>query len=312
MVQALGVRQLAPRPGKSIFSDSFPFQQQHANCLSHIHHSQMCIRETDETMKKLMSTVYSQLQSKLSQMGISTRADPFNVLMVHVIRPGQTTPRHADTNYTIEGRFDVGSNSQQKDSIVAIFAFADSRTLKFSLVYKKTTRKKVKGKMTVQTEPVPLGHEFHFTLAHGTLFILSPHDEKPMHRIGFGPQIAKRLSYWTHESKGISKNANISFGITLRTCVHTMEVHKLTGLMKLSKKQELERQKPTRIHRDQLDLLHEWCYGDVSHHERLKDRCRLNNWCHADVDNLKHQDDKDLKHRFLKASRQYHLPHTTS
>ena len=155
MVQALGVRQLAPRPGKSIFSDSFPFQQQHANCLSHIHHSQMCIRETDETMKKLMSTVYSQLQSKLSQMGISTRADPFNVLMVHVIRPGQTTPRHADTNYTIEGRFDVGSNSQQKDSIVAIFAFADSRTLKFSLVYKKTTRKKVKGKMTVKTVPVP-------------------------------------------------------------------------------------------------------------------------------------------------------------
>ena len=100
--------------------------------------------------------------------------------MVHVIRPGQTTPHHADTNHTIDGHFDVGSNSRQKDSIVAIFVFADSCTLKFSLVHKKTIemRKKVKSKWTVKYETVckPLGHEFHFTLAHGTLFILSPHD----------------------------------------------------------------------------------------------------------------------------------------
>ena len=167
--------------------------------------SHMCIRETDETMKKLMSTVYSQLQSKLSQMGIVTRADPFNVLMVHVIRPGQLTPCHADTNHTIDGHFDVGSNSQQKDSIVAIFAFGDSRTLKFRLVYKKEERQKVNGKMTTKTVAVPLGHEFHFTLAHGTLFVLSPHDEKPMHRTGFGTEVEKHLSYWTHESNGISK-----------------------------------------------------------------------------------------------------------
>ena len=275
--------------------------------------SHMCIRETDETMKKLMSTVYSQLQSKLSQMGIVTRADPFNVLMVHVIRPGQITPCHADTNHTIDGHFDVGSSSQQKDSIVAIFAFGDSRTLKFRLVYKKKERQKVNGKMTTQTVAVPLGHEFHFTLAHGTLFVLSPHDEKPMHRTGFGTEVEKHLSYWTHESNGISKNANISFGITLRTCVHTMEVHKLTGLMQLSRTQELERQTPTtKIHRQQLDLLDEWCYGDVSHREDLKGRLRLNKWCNADDGNLKQQDDEDLKHRFIKASRKYHLPCTTS
>lgn len=198
-----------------------------------------------------------------------------NIFVTHIIRSWQTTPEHGDSAYTPDGCFKDASNSQQKDSPVAILVIGDTRVLRFRLMTHITL---VDGTI----KKVPVGPEFDVILSHGTLFILDPTDERPLHRDGFGSSVKKMKTFWHHSSQGINPSDNISFGITLRTCSHFTEVFKRTGVKKLT---PAEQQKVDRgIYKPHLDVLEDWC---------------------TNPDSGKAADDRDLLRRFTNARKKY-------
>ena len=218
----------------------------------------MCIRDKTQEMRMLSDYIYHYTKSILNYS-----FHPFNVLVTHVIRPLQRTPLHSDSTYSPDGNFNIASNSQQQDSPVAIFVIGDTRILKFRLMrYKLENGKQIK---------VPAGPSVDIPLVHGTLFILLASDERPMHRSGYGDDIRSILTFWNHENKGIGVHDNISFGVTLRTCVHQMEVHNTTGLKKMTPSEERAAHKYV----EQIAILDNWCASQEKRRDDFDLRSRL-------------------------------------
>lgn len=197
----------------------------------------------------------------------------FNVMLVHIMRPTQNTPFHSDCVFNPDGTFKEAANSQQRDSPVAIFVVGDARVLIFKLMRVVTY---ADGK-TEKVE-VHIKYRIKVTLTHGALFVLHPSDEKPARRFGLPFD-----TFWQHGGKGIPKTGNITFGLTLRTCAHTLEVYKDTGLMKMSTEHQSE--------------------FDSGKYKACHDR--LESWCYGDDKKWKDADYEDLLRRFLAMSDTY-------
>lgn len=230
-------------------------------------------------MKKHSDMVHERMRllDHRGSLGFSS-CGKFNLTAVQVFRSGQHIPPHCDSVHDRNGHFVTEKNSQQGGSPVVIIAFGDTRTLTFKLVRYATRNGRTK-KVRVRGP----GTIIHVELKHGTAFILAYNDEVPTHRHEFGPEIAQYKTFWTHEGKGVGLDHGISVGITLRTCVHFIEVDKATGAQKLTKE---EAQKDRETYKESHSLLERWCTGDLEE-EKIND-------------------DKDLSSSFFYIRRRYH------
>jgi len=100
---------------------------------------------------------------------------------------------HRDCTYHhLSGRFEKGKNSQKENSFTCILTIGDPRDLHFKLHRNKQPSDGLKE----GPFPVDGNHTHHvFTLTHGSLFVLSPEDEKTVLR-QFSE--CKRKTFWKH------------------------------------------------------------------------------------------------------------------
>ena len=114
------------------------------------------------------------------------------------------TSMHRDQQYTKSGEFMTESNSQVKDTPVAILSLGDTRKLEFQLRYTSANG---------EVKPVEPEVRKTFDMTHGSLLVIDADDEKDLIRSKY---MNTHLSYFMHGNVIYNKENGLSMGLVFR------------------------------------------------------------------------------------------------
>ena len=164
-------------------------------------------------------------------------------------------PFHTDQvwKYTSKSKtpsFDVGNNSQTKDSCVYVLTSGDSRELQFRKYWKVPSTSSPEG----EENKYYLVKSFH--LGHMSLFFLHPGDEEPKKR-----DLESFLSQFQHGNVKFGVAGSLSCALIFRSVTSTVVVNAVNGkLVPMNEWNNIEKER-----NDQADMLVNKCFesGDA-------------------------------------------------